>query len=157
MRLYVGMPGPRSRNGAVHARTNMIILIDNYDSFTFNLAHVLRDRGEEVRTFRCDEITVDEVLAQSPRRIVLSPGPGRPGDRGIGVQLVQAAMGVIPLLGVCLGHQELAVALGGRVISAPALVHGKTSLVLHDGEGVFAGVPNPLHAMRYHMLRRDSP
>ena len=133
----------------------MIVLVDNYDSFTFNLEHVLRCAGEQVRTVRCDAVTVADVLSGSPRGIVLSPGPGCPGERGIGVELVREAMGRIPILGVCLGHQELVVALGGRVVPARDLVHGKTSPMSHDGRGVFQGLASPMNVMRYHSLVVD--
>ena len=134
----------------------MIVLIDNYDSFTFNLAHLLRASGEEVRTFRCDKINVRDILDQNPRRIVISPGPGRPGDRGIAVELVQRAAGQVPLLGVCLGHQAIAVAFGGGLVRSPRLVHGKTSLVKHDGKGLFHDAPDTIKVMRYHSLVVDA-
>lgn len=134
----------------------MIVLIDNYDSFTHNLEHLLRVDGEEVRTFRCDAITVEEVIALQPRRLVVSPGPGRPGDRGIAVPLVAAAARTrTPLLGVCLGHQAIAVAFGGTITEAPTLVHGKTDRIHHDGIGLFQSVPSPVEMMRYHSLVVD--
>ena len=134
----------------------MIVLIDNYDSFTFNLAHLLRASGEEVRTFRCDTISVHDILSQAPRRIVISPGPGRPGDRGVAVELVRRAAGRVPVLGVCLGHQAIAVAFGGRVVPSPQLVHGKTSVVRHDSKGIFSDVPDPIEVMRYHSFVVDN-
>ena len=133
----------------------MIVLIDNYDSFTFNLAHLLRASGEEVRTFRCDTVSVNEVLEQNPRRIVISPGPGQPNDRGIAVELIRRATGLVPVLGVCLGHQAIAVAFGGRLVPAPNLVHGKASIVQHDGKGVFRDAPDAIEVMRYHSLVVD--
>jgi anthranilate synthase/aminodeoxychorismate synthase-like glutamine amidotransferase len=134
----------------------MIFLLDNYDSFTHNLAHLLARSGEEISVVRSDQIEVEDVLARNPRRIVISPGPGRPEDRGIGIALVlAAARAKIPVLGVCLGHQGLAQAFGGTVIQARRIVHGKASPVFHDGRGLFRGVPSPFLAMRYHSLVVD--
>ena len=131
----------------------MIVLIDNYDSFTHNLEHLLRAEGEEVVTYRCDTVSVDHVMAQQPRRIVISPGPGRPEERGIAIACVRAAERErVPLLGVCLGHQAIAMAFGGNVVRAPSLVHGKTSRIRHDNRGVFANIPNQVEMMRYHSL-----
>lgn len=134
----------------------MIVLIDNYDSFTHNLEHLLRGEGEDVVTLRCDTVSVDDVLARRPRCIVVSPGPGRPEDRGIAIDLVRAAAAErIPLLGVCLGHQAIALAFGGSMIEAPSLVHGKTSSIHHHQVGLFNGLETPLEMMRYHSLVVD--
>jgi anthranilate synthase component 2 len=134
----------------------MIFLLDNYDSFTHNLAHLLARSGEEVSVVRSDQIEVEEVLARNPRRIVISPGPGRPEDRGITLALVPAAARAgVPVLGVCLGHQGMAQAFGGSIIQARRIVHGKASPVFHDGRGPFRGVPSPFLAMRYHSLVVD--
>ena len=131
----------------------MILLLDNYDSFTYNLVQYLRElaRGEEVRVIRNDVLGAPEVVALAPRAIVLSPGPGVPEAAGVCVELVRAAAAV-PLLGVCLGHQALAVACGGRVVRAPEPRHGKNSEVHHNGLGVFAGLRDPFTATRYHSL-----
>ncbi len=131
----------------------MIVLVDNYDSFTYNLVQYLRElaRGEEVRVVRNDAATVAEIVAAGPRAIVLSPGPGVPESAGVCIELTRAAAAV-PLLGVCLGHQALAVACGGRVVRAPVPRHGKTSAVHHTGTGIFAGLAEPFEATRYHSL-----
>jgi anthranilate synthase/aminodeoxychorismate synthase-like glutamine amidotransferase len=133
----------------------MIFVLDNYDSFTFNLVHLLRQTGEEVVVRRSDALTPRDVLALAPRRIVISPGPGHPAERGISVELVRSAAGLIPVLGVCLGHQAIALAFGGRVRRARVPVHGKTSRVRHDGRTLFEGLPDPIEAMRYHSLVVD--
>jgi len=130
----------------------VILLIDNYDSFTYNLYQYLGELGAEVRVVRNDAIRVDQALAMEPERIVISPGPGIPEDAGVSIELVRAAAGRVPLLGVCLGHQALGRAFGGRVVRAPVLMHGKTSLVHHDGRGVLEGLPRPFEATRYHSL-----
>jgi len=131
----------------------MIFVLDNYDSFTYNLVQYLGELGAEPRVERNDATTADAVLAAGPRGIVISPGPGTPEQAGISVELVRAAArGRVPLLGVCLGHQAIAVAFGGRVTRARRLMHGKTSPVRHEGAGVLAGVPTPFTAMRYHSL-----
>lgn len=130
-----------------------VLIVDNYDSFTFNLAQYLGELGAETVVVRNDAITVAAVVAARPALVVLSPGPGRPEHAGICVDLVVAAAATdMPLLGVCLGHQAIAVAFGGRVVAAPVLMHGKCSEIVHDGGGVFAGVPSPLRATRYHSL-----
>ncbi|MEZ5332356.1 MAG: aminodeoxychorismate/anthranilate synthase component II [Thermoanaerobaculia bacterium] len=129
----------------------MILVIDNYDSFTYNLVQMLLVEGEEVEVVRNDLEGVDALLAREPDAIVLSPGPGRPEDAGVCPALVEAAPGV-PLLGVCLGHQVLGAVHGAVVERAPSLLHGKTSLVRHDGAGLFAGLPDPFEATRYHSL-----
>ena len=131
----------------------MIFVLDNYDSFTYNLVQYLGELGAEPRVERNDALTADSVLAAGPRGVVISPGPGVPERAGISVDLVRAAAAArMPLLGVCLGHQAIAVAFGARVSRAPRLMHGKTSPVRHDGTGVLAGVPSPFVAMRYHSL-----
>jgi anthranilate synthase component 2 len=129
----------------------MFLLIDNYDSFTYNLWHYLSELGAETIVYRNDALTVAEALALEPQGIIISPGPGVPAQSGITVPIVAAA-GSIPLLGVCLGHQAIGEAFGGRVIRAPAPMHGKVSPMEHDGSGVFAGLPNPFTATRYHSL-----
>ena len=129
----------------------MFLLIDNYDSFTYNLWHYLSELGAETLVYRNDALSVAEALALAPQGIIISPGPGVPAQSGITVPLVTAAGG-IPLLGVCLGHQAIGEAFGGRVIRAPAPMHGKVSAIEHDGSGVFAGLPNPFTATRYHSL-----
>lgn len=130
----------------------MILLIDNYDSFTYNLYQYLCELGAEVVVRRNDEVTVDEVRALGVDRIVISPGPCTPNEAGISVNLVQEMAGVVPILGVCLGHQSVGSAFGAEVINAPELMHGKTSMIHHDNKGVFSGLPNPFIATRYHSL-----
>jgi anthranilate synthase component II len=130
----------------------MIALIDNYDSFTYNLAQYLGELGAEVRVFRNDEISADEVAALAPSHVVLSPGPGTPDDAGITLRLIAMLAGSVPLLGVCLGHQAIGQAFGGKVVRAGRVMHGKTSRIRHDGGGVFAGVPDEFVATRYHSL-----
>jgi len=129
----------------------VILVVDNYDSFTFNLVQLIAATGAEVEVLRNDACGVDEILARRPDGIVLSPGPGRPEDAGVCVELLQRAAPV-PVLGVCLGHQALGVACGAICERAPVLMHGKTSAVRHDGTGVFAGLPDPFVATRYHSL-----
>jgi anthranilate synthase component II len=129
----------------------MFLLIDNYDSFTYNLWHYLGELGAEVVVRRNDEITVEEALAMRPQGIVISTGPSDPDHAGICLELVRRA-GTIPLLGVCLGHQAVGQAFGGTVVRAPVPMHGKVSAIRHDGSGVFAGLPNPFAATRYHSL-----
>jgi anthranilate synthase component 2 len=133
----------------------MIILIDNYDSFTFNLYHYLGGLGAEVVVHRNDKITLDAVMDADPDAIVLSPGPCTPKDAGICIDLIERAAPTIPIMGVCLGHQALGEAFGGDVVRAPALVHGKLSEVQHHGEGVFRGINGPFKATRYHSLIVD--
>ena len=131
----------------------MIILIDNYDSFTYNLYHFLGDLGAEIKVFRNDAVTVDEVMAENPTGIVLSPGPCTPDKAGICINMVKTALATTsPLLGVCLGHQSIGQALGGRVIRANELMHGKTSPINHTNKGVFKDLQNPFVATRYHSL-----
>jgi len=130
----------------------MIALIDNYDSFTYNLAQYLGELGAEVRVFRNDQISLDEVAALAPSHVVLSPGPGTPDEAGIMLGLIARLAGSVPLLGVCLGHQAIGQAFGGKVVRAGRVMHGKTSRIRHDGGGVFAGVPDEFVATRYHSL-----
>jgi anthranilate synthase/aminodeoxychorismate synthase-like glutamine amidotransferase len=127
-------------------------MLDNYDSFTFNLVHLFEELGAEVSVYRNDAITVEEAEALEPDRLVVSPGPGRPEDAGISVELIRALAPRVPTLGVCLGHQAIVEAFGGTVGQAQALLHGKASLVRHDGEGIFAGLPEEIEAGRYHSL-----
>ena len=130
----------------------MIVLIDNYDSFTFNLVHYLGELGEEVRVHRNDKIASAAVLAADPDAIVLSPGPCTPKEAGICLDLIKATGGDIPILGVCLGHQAIGEAFGGKVVRAPKPVHGKLSDIRHDGSGIFRGINAPFKATRYHSL-----
>ncbi|MPZ97749.1 MAG: anthranilate/aminodeoxychorismate synthase component II [Dehalococcoidia bacterium] len=130
----------------------MLLLIDNYDSFTFNLYQYLSELGAEVEVHRNDEVTVEDCLAMRPERVVISPGPCSPKEAGISGDLVHAFEGRAPLLGVCLGHQCIGEAYGGTVGYAGEIMHGKTSMVEHDGKGVFDGLPNPFEAIRYHSL-----
>ena len=129
-----------------------VLLVDNYDSFTFNLAQAFLTLGADVTVRRNDAITVDEAMDLSPTHVCISPGPGRPEDAGVSIPMIKAFVGVRPLLGVCLGHQALGVALGGRVERAGRLMHGKSSLIHHDGTGLYAGCPEPMQVARYHSL-----
>ncbi|MBB2168660.1 aminodeoxychorismate/anthranilate synthase component II [Gluconacetobacter aggeris] len=133
----------------------MILLIDNYDSFTFNLVHYLGDLGEESDVRRNDALTVDEAMALKPEAIVLSPGPCSPNEAGICCDLIRRAAGHVPIFGVCLGHQAIGQVFGGTVVRAPVPMHGKVSPVFHDGSGVFEGLPSPFQATRYHSLTVD--
>ena len=130
----------------------MLLMIDNYDSFTYNLVQYFGELGEDVRVFRNDEITVQEIAALKPARIVVSPGPCSPAEAGISVPVIKEFAGKIPLLGVCLGHQSIGAAFGGNIVHAKQLMHGKTSPVHHTDQGVFHGLPNPLTVTRYHSL-----
>jgi anthranilate synthase/aminodeoxychorismate synthase-like glutamine amidotransferase len=130
----------------------MLLMIDNYDSFTYNLVQYLGELGEDVRVYRNDVLTVDEVAALQPARIVISPGPCSPTEAGISVAVIERLIGRIPILGVCLGHQCIGQALGGRIVRAERIMHGKTSPILHDGETIFRGLPSPFDATRYHSL-----
>jgi len=130
----------------------MIVLIDNYDSFTFNLVHYFGELGEEVRVHRNDKIAISTVLAADPNAIVLSPGPCTPKEAGICLDLIKAACGTIPILGVCLGHQAIGEAFGGKVVRAPKPVHGKLSEIRHNSTGIFRGINAPFQATRYHSL-----
>jgi anthranilate synthase component 2 len=128
------------------------LVIDNYDSFTYNLVQYLGELGEEVRVVRNDSLTVDEIRKLAPTRIVISPGPGTPDQAGVSLELIAKLGSQVPVLGVCLGHQSIGQVFGGKVIRAQRIMHGKTSMIHHNGNGVFAGVPNPFEATRYHSL-----
>ena len=139
----------------------MIIVIDNYDSFTYNLVQYLGELGAEfpvaaeIRVFRNDQISLEQIRQLQPDGVVISPGPGRPEDAGISLDLIQQLGAALPILGVCLGHQSIGQVFGGQIVSAPELMHGKTSQVSHTGVGVFRGLENPLTATRYHSLMID--
>jgi para-aminobenzoate synthetase component 2 len=138
----------------------MILLIDNYDSFTYNLYQALCALGAKVQVVRNDALTIEQIAALKPKKIVLSPGPGRPEESGICLELLRAFAPKVPILGVCLGHQALAQAFGGKVVRAPKMMHGKLSAIRHDGKGVFRDLKNPFTATRYHSLmveRRSLP
>jgi anthranilate synthase component 2 len=130
----------------------MLLLIDNYDSFTFNLAQYLGELGQDVKVLRNDAVDVAGIRALAPARIVVSPGPGRPDDAGVTLALIRELAGTIPILGVCLGHQAIGQAFGGKVVRAKEIMHGKTSPIRHRGAGVFAGLEDPFEATRYHSL-----
>ena len=130
----------------------MILLLDNYDSFTYNLAQYLGELGCQVEVHRNDRITVEQIAQRKPERIVISPGPCTPQEAGISIELIQKLAGKFPILGVCLGHQAIGAAYGGNVIRAPKLFHGKTSEIHHNGKGIFRGLPDPFTATRYHSL-----
>ena len=130
----------------------MIILIDNYDSFTYNLVQMVQSMGHEVRVFRNDQITLAQIEKQNPSRIVVSPGPCTPSQSGISVEAIRHFSPKVPFLGVCLGHQAVAAAYGGKVVRADRIMHGKTSLIFHDGSSIYQGLPNPFAATRYHSL-----
>jgi len=134
-----------------------VLLLDNYDSFTYNLAQYLGELGHAPSVHRNDEITIGDVEAMQPERIVISPGPGRPEDAGISIEVIRRFGKAVPILGVCLGHQGIGYAFGGDVVRAPVLMHGKVSSVQHDGRGVFAGVSQPFTAGRYHSLIVSDP
>jgi anthranilate synthase/aminodeoxychorismate synthase-like glutamine amidotransferase len=136
----------------------MILMIDNYDSFTYNLVQYLGELGEDLEVHRNDKITIPEIEALAPERIVISPGPCTPREAGISVEVVRHFAGRLPILGVCLGHQSIGAAFGAEIVVAPDLMHGKTSLIHHDGRTVFEGVANPFEATRYHSLiiKRDT-
>ncbi|MFM8558405.1 MAG: anthranilate synthase component II, partial [bacterium] len=133
----------------------MIAVIDNYDSFTYNLVQYLGTLGADVVVKRNDEVTVAELVAMKPQGLLISPGPGEPRDAGVSEDALRALAGRVPILGVCLGHQALGEVYGGRVVRAPRLMHGKTSPILHKGRGLFAGLDNPFEATRYHSLIVD--
>ena len=130
----------------------MLLMIDNYDSFTYNLVQYLGELGETVQVFRNDEISLEQIEALAPDRLVISPGPCTPNEAGISVAAIQRFAGKIPILGVCLGHQSIGQAYGGKIVHASQLMHGKTSDIRHAGSGVFRGLPDPLTATRYHSL-----
>lgn len=133
------------------------LVIDNYDSFTFNLVQYLGELGDEPIVYRNDALTLEDISDMNPQHILISPGPCTPAEAGISVDLVRHFSGKIPILGVCLGHQSIAVAFGGRVGRAPRLMHGKTSLIEHTGDGIFRGIPSPFTATRYHSLTVEEP
>jgi len=130
----------------------MLLVIDNYDSFTYNLVQYFGELGQEVRVYRNDRITLDEIAELRPERIVVSPGPCTPKEAGISIELIKRFAGKLPILGVCLGHQAIGEAFGGEVVRAPRLMHGKTSMIQHDGKTIFKSLPNPFEATRYHSL-----
>jgi anthranilate synthase component 2 len=130
----------------------MLLMIDNYDSFTYNLVQYLGELGEDVKVIRNDELSVDEIAALAPARIVLSPGPCTPNEAGVSLAVIERFRGRVPILGVCLGHQAIGQAFGGRVVHAKTLMHGKVSRIHHGGAGVFRGLPTPYEATRYHSL-----
>ncbi len=130
----------------------MILIIDNYDSFTYNLVQYLGEMGETLSIYRNDAITLDQIASMRPDRIVISPGPCTPKEAGISVDLIKTFGKNIPILGVCLGHQSIGEAYGGEVVRAERLMHGKTSMILHDGKSIYRGIPNPFEATRYHSL-----
>ena len=130
----------------------MLLMIDNYDSFTYNLVQYFGELGEDVRVYRNDAVALEEIAALAPERIVISPGPCTPNEAGISVPLIERFAGDIPILGVCLGHQSIGQAFGGKIIRAKRLMHGKMSDIEHEGEGVFRGLPSPFRATRYHSL-----
>ena len=136
----------------------MLLMIDNYDSFTYNLVQYFGELGEDVHVYRNDKLTVQEIEDLEPSRIVISPGPCTPKEAGVSVETIRHFAGRLPVLGVCLGHQSLAVAFGGTVVRAERLMHGKTSMITHDGRTLFQNLPNPFEATRYHSLivQRDS-
>ena len=130
----------------------MLLMIDNYDSFTYNLVQHLGEIGEDIRVFRNDKVTIKDIEELKPERIVISPGPCTPKEAGVSVDVIKYFAGKIPILGVCLGHQAIGAAFGGDIIRAPRLMHGKTSMIHHDGKTIFEGLPNPFEATRYHSL-----
>ena len=136
----------------------MLLMIDNYDSFTYNLVQYFGELGQEVRVVRNDALTVAEIAALKPQRIVISPGPCTPNEAGVSLEVLEKLSGTVPILGVCLGHQSLGQAFGGEVVRARTIMHGKTSPIRHKGVGVFAGLPDPFEATRYHSLvvRKES-
>lgn len=135
----------------------MLLILDNYDSFTYNLAQLFGELGEQVQVVRSDQVSLADVLDLHPQRIVISPGPGGPQDAGISSEVIRRLGGVIPILGVCLGHQCIGAVFGGQVVRAARLMHGKTSQIFHNGEDLFAGLPNPFEATRYHSLMVAEP
>ncbi len=136
----------------------MLLMIDNYDSFTYNLVQYLGELGQDLKVYRNDKVTVAEIEKMRPDRIVISPGPCTPREAGISIEVIKHFTGKVPILGVCLGHQSIGEALGGDVIRAPYLMHGKTSMIHHDNKTIYAGLPNPFTATRYHSLiiRRET-
>jgi len=137
---------------SIEYEVNMLLVIDNYDSFTYNLVQYLGELGQDIRVYRNDKITLREIEALNPQRVVISPGPCTPREAGISVDLVKHFAGRIPILGVCLGHQAIGYAFGGEIIHAKKLMHGKTSMIHHDGKTIYKKLPNPFEATRYHSL-----
>lgn len=135
----------------------MIVVIDNYDSFTYNLVQYLGELGADLQVFRNDHVSLDQLVALSPSHLVISPGPGDPSDGGVSNEAIRRFTGQIPILGVCLGHQCIGAVFGGVVKRAPQLMHGKTSQIYHNGKGIFDGMPNPFEATRYHSLMVEEP
>ena len=133
----------------------MLLMIDNYDSFTFNVVQYLMELGEDVAVWRNDEISVDAIIQAAPEKIVISPGPCTPNEAGISLEVIERLAGSIPILGICLGHQSIGQAFGGHIIRAPKVMHGKLSAIHHSGVGVFEGLPSPYQATRYHSLVID--
>lgn len=133
----------------------MLLMIDNYDSFTFNVVQYLMELGEDVSVWRNDEISVDAIIEAAPEKIVISPGPCTPNEAGISLEVIERLAGSIPILGICLGHQSIGQAFGGHIIRAPKVMHGKLSAIHHSGVGVFEGLPSPYQATRYHSLVID--
>ena len=136
----------------------MLLMIDNYDSFTYNVVQYLGELGEDIQVFRNDRITISEIERMRPDRIVISPGPCTPKEAGISIDTIRRFAGKVPILGICLGHQAIGAAFGGEIVRAPHLMHGKTSLIHHDGKTLFEGLPDPFEATRYHSLiiKRDT-
>ena len=130
----------------------MILIIDNYDSFTYNLVHLVAQQTEDYKVIRNDECSIDQIKALKPTKILISPGPGKPEDAGVTKQVIAELGPIIPILGVCLGHQAIGEVFGAKVVHAPSLMHGKTSMIYHNNSGVFAGLNNPYEATRYHSL-----
>lgn len=135
----------------------MLLMIDNYDSFTFNVVQYLAELGADVHVVRNDELTIEQIKALQPERIVISPGPCTPNEAGVSLEVIKTFAGLIPMLGICLGHQSIGQAFGGDVVRAKAVMHGKTSPIHHTGMGVFANLPSPFTATRYHSLVVDQP
>ncbi len=133
----------------------MILMIDNYDSFTYNLVQYLGELKAQVKVFRNDALTMAQIRKMKPEKIVISPGPGRPEDAGMTIEIIKELGEQVPILGVCLGHQGIGYAFGGKIIGAKQLMHGKTSMIKHNGQGIFKGLPNPFEATRYHSLVID--
>lgn len=138
----------------------MVLMIDNYDSFTYNLVQIIGKLGKRVAVFRNDCISLDQAFSGNYRSVIISPGPGRPEGAGISLELIRQARARLPILGVCLGHQAIAAAFGGRIINSPQLMHGKISPIYHDGKSIFRGIPSPFNVVRYHSLtvsKKDLP
>ncbi len=156
-RIRVTPAAPVLHMATVALMSARVLVIDNYDSFVFNLVQYLGELGAEPLVYRHDAITVDEAAQLQPDALLVSPGPGRPEQAGVSTATIRWAAGRIPVLGVCLGHQCIGAAWGGTVVTAPDVMHGKTSQISHEGDGIFAGLPNPLEATRYHSLIVDRP